>query len=44
METVKSGVLSLFDAMIEAAPSVDTSTRCSGIFGEPNFPREEDCE
>ena len=42
METIKNGVLNLFDKLIETAPPIGTSTMCWGAWGEPDYPSEDE--
>jgi len=38
----KNMLFNLFAFMIAAAPAIDIATRCGFIWGEPDFPSEEE--
>jgi len=42
VEIVKNGTVKLFEWMIEAAPTLDMTTRSRNFWGEPDYPEEED--
>jgi len=42
MKLVKNGIVSVFTALIETAPKLDSTTRSFPIWGEVDYPEDED--